>query len=102
MKHSYTVANLFYIKRDKAGFRNLSNWLSKNIEPSEIVFVKSISSVVTHILIEMENSSTTHEAMLKATGYKLEQWSKLVDDLINAVVSVEQASDKIKTMLGDI
>lgn len=102
MKYNYTVANLFFIKKDKAAFKSITNWISNNIEPPEIQFVKSVSSVITHILIEMENSNSADEAMSKASGYRLVEWSELCNKLINANVSVDEAINKIKNMVNEI
>lgn len=102
MKNSYTVANLFFIKKEKAGFRNIINWIHRNEEPPEVSLLKSVSSVITHIAIEMENSISQEEVIDKAEGYKLDKWVELELDLVRGRLSSDEVALIVKSMIEDI
>ena len=95
----YSVATLFYIKRDKPCFKKIIKSLSSKSQPSEVTLAKNISSVITHILIEMEGSETKEEFKSKAEGYKIYDWLELQTALLNGSYSVPETLEEIQSML---
>lgn len=98
---SYTLANLFILKRDKAPFKRLMKCIRRGEQLNEISMAKTISSIVTHILIEMEGSETSEEAKSKAIGYRLNDWVAIQTDLIEGELTSEEAFNSIEVMLNE-
>lgn len=95
----YDVATLFFTKRDKVCFRRVYNYVRTGTVSSDLSLAKSISSIITHILIEMEGTEDKEEIAAKALGYRLYDWLDLQRQLISGVTSKEEALSTIKSML---
>ena len=97
----YNTSVLFYLKKDKASFKRILRFLNATEKPSEVTLAKNISSVITHIIIEMEGSQTKDEAKEKAEGYQLFAWLDLQNKLLNGDINVSYALAKIQELLEE-
>lgn len=102
MSNKYSVAHLFLIKKDKAAFRNITNWINGQAKVTDITLAKSVSSVMTHILIEMEGARTSTDSVDRCIGYRLFDWSKLFDECITGKETVEEVLEDIRKMISDV
>jgi len=98
---SYTLTELFTIKNDKSAFKRIMRWIHSEEKPDEVSLAKTVSSVITHILIEMEGSDNKEEAKDKAKGYRLDDWIIIQKNLVFGDITVSGAFSQIEEMLNE-
>ena len=99
---SYTLANLFVLKKDKAAFKRVVNWIANDENPDEVEYAKSLSSIITHALIEVEYAKSEDDAIARLEGYRVEELTKMLYNLISSATPVYVSIRVLENMLKDV
>lgn len=94
------IKTLFELKRDKAAFRTMRKFI-KGEEVNSVTLAKSVSSVLTHALIEVEGAGSLEDASQRYSAYHLEEISFMLMGLITGDIEVEVIRKVFKEWLDE-
>ena len=98
--NKYSLKDLLNIKKDKPAVRVINKFVSGE-EIDEIMLTKSLSSLITHGLIEIEHSESYEEAQSKHEGYHLEDLALSLYCFMAGNLDMEEIRLRLEGMLNE-